>query len=264
MEKARDFQKSIYFCFIDDAKAFDCVDHNKFWQVLKEMGVPDHLISLLRNIYAGQEATVRTGYRTTDRFKIEKGVWQGCLLSPCLFNLDAEHIMRKTGLDESKVAIKIALRNINNLRYADDTTLLAESKQELKSLLMRVKKESTKVGLKLNIKKTKIMVSSPLNSLKIDGEEMEVVTDFIFLRSKISADGDCSQEIKRHFLLGRKTMANLDSILKNRDITLPTKVHIVKAMVFPVAMYGYESWIVRKAECQRIETFELWFWRRLL
>ncbi|KAK9411934.1 Reverse transcriptase domain-containing protein [Crotalus adamanteus] len=172
--------------------------------------------------------------------------------------------MRKAGLDESKVGIKIAGRNINNLRYADDTTLMAESEEELKSLLMRVKEESAKVGLKLNIKKTKIMASGPLNSWQIDGEEMEVVTDFIFLGSKITSDGDCSQEIKRRLLLGRKAMANLGSILKSRDITLPTKVRIVQAMVFPVAMYGCESWTIRKAERKRIEAFELWCWRRLL
>ncbi|KAF7254518.1 Retrovirus-related Pol polyprotein from type-2 retrotransposable element R2DM [Varanus komodoensis] len=204
MEKAMEFQKNICFCFIDYAKAFDCVYHNKLQQVLKEMGVPDHLICLLRNLYVGQEATVRTGHRTTDWFKIEKGVRQGCILSPCLFNLYAEHIMRKVGLDESQVGIKIARRNTNPLRYADDTTLMAESEKELKSLLMRMKEESTKVGLKLNIKKTKIMTSSPITSWQRDGEEMEVVTDFIFLGSKITADGDCSQEIKRHLLLGRK------------------------------------------------------------
>ncbi|KAF7245456.1 Retrovirus-related Pol polyprotein from type-2 retrotransposable element R2DM [Varanus komodoensis] len=253
MEKAREFQKNIYFCFINYAKAFDCVDHNKLWQVLKEMGVPDHLISLLRNLYADQEATVRTGHGTTDWFKIEKGVRQGCIPSPCLFNLYAEHIMRKVGLGESQVEIKIARRNINNLRYADDATLIAESEEELKSLLMWVKEESAK----LNIKKTKIMASGLLTSWQIDGEEMEVVTDFIFLGSKITADGDCSQELKRRFPLGGKAMANLDSILKSRDITLPTKVLIVKAMVFPVAMYGCESWTIRKAECRRIEAFEL-------
>ncbi|KAF7250283.1 putative uncharacterized transposon-derived protein F52C9.6 [Varanus komodoensis] len=171
--------------------------------------------------------------------------------------------MRKVGLDESQVGVKIAGRNINNLRYADDTTLMAESEEELKSLLMRVEEESTKVGLKLNIKKTEIMASNPITPWKIVGEEMEVVTDFIFLGSKITADGDCNQEIKRHLLLGRKAMANLDSIVKSRDITLPTKVRIVNAMVFPVTMYGCESWTIRKAECRRIETFELWCRRRL-
>ena len=163
MEKAREFQKSIYFCFIDYAKAFDCVDHSKLWKILKEMGIPDHLICLLRNLYAGQETTVRTGHGTTDWFQIGKGVGQGCILSPCLFNLYAEYIMRNAGLEETQAGIKIAGRNINNLRYADDTTLMAES-EELKSLLMKVKEESEKVGLKLNIQKTKIMASSPFTS----------------------------------------------------------------------------------------------------
>ena len=159
------------------------------------------------------------------------------------------------------VRIKIAGRNINNLRYADDTTLMAESEEELKSLLMKVKDESKKVGLKLNIQKTKIMASGPITSWEIDGE---TVSDFIWGGSRITADGDCSHEIKRRLLLGRKVMANLDSIFKSRDITLPTKVRLVKAMVFPVVMYGCESWTVKKAECQRIDAFELWCWRRLL
>ena len=264
MEKAREFQKNIYFCFIDYAKAFDCVDHNKLWKILKEMGIPDHLTCLLRNLYAGQEATVRTGHGTTDWFQIGKGVCQGCILSPCLFNLYAEYIMRNAGLEEAQAGIKIARRNINNLRYADDTTLMAESEEELKSLLMKVKEESEKVGLKLNIQKTKIMASGPITSWEIDGETVETVSDFIFLGSKITADGDCSHEIKRRLLLGRKVMTNLDSIFKSRDITLPTKVHLVKAMVFPVVMYGCESWTVKKAERRRIDAFELWCWRRLL
>ena len=149
MEKAKEFQKNIYFCFIDYAKAFDCVDHKKLWKILKEMGIPDHLTCLLRNLYAGQDATVRTGYGTTDRFQIGKGVRQGCLLSPCLFNLYTEYIMRNTGLEETQAGIKIAGRNINNLRYADDTTLMAESEEELKGLLMQVKEESEKAQLKL-------------------------------------------------------------------------------------------------------------------
>ena len=154
MEKAREFQKNIYFCFIDYAKAFDCVDHNKLWTILKEMGIPDHLICLLRNLYAGQQATVRTGHGTTDWFQIRKGVCQGCILSPCLFNLYAEYIMRNTGLEETQAVIKIAGRNTNNLRYANDITLKAESKEELKSLLMKVKEDNEKAGLKLNIQKT--------------------------------------------------------------------------------------------------------------
>ena len=171
IEKAREFQKNIYFCFIDYAKAFDCVDHNKLWKILKEMGIPDHLTCLLRNLYAGQETTVRTGHGTTDWFQIRKGVRRGCILSPCLFNLYAESIMRYAGLDEAQAGINIARRNINNLRYADDTTLMAESEEELKTLLMKVKEESGKVGLKLNIKETKIMASGPITSRQIDGKQ---------------------------------------------------------------------------------------------
>ena len=172
--------------------------------------------------------------------------------------------MRNAGLEEAQAGIKIAGRNVNNLRYADDTTLMAESEEELKSLLMKVKEENEKVGLKLNIQKTKIMVSGPITSWQIDGETMETVADFILLVSKITADCDCSYAIKRCLLLGRKALTNLDSVLKSRDITLPTKVWIVKAMVFPVVMYGCESWTIRKAEHHRIDAFELWCWRRLL
>ena len=171
--------------------------------------------------------------------------------------------MRNAGLDEAQAGIKIAGRNINNLRYADDTTLKAES-EELKSRLMKVKEESEKVGLKLNIQKTKIMASGPITLWQIDGETVETVADFIFWGSKITADGDCSHEIKRHLLLGRKVMTNIDSILKRRDVTVPTKVRLVKAMVFPVVMYGYGSWTTKKAECRRVDAFELWCWRRLL
>ena len=190
----------------------------------------------------GQEATVRTAHGTTDWFQIGKGVRQGCILSPYLFNLHAEYIMRNAELEEAQAGIKIAGRNIRNLRYADDTTLMEESKEALKSLLMKVKEDSEKVGLKLNIQKTKIMSPGPITSWQIDGETVETVADFIFRGS--TADGDCSHEIKRRVLLGRKAMTNLDSILKSRDITLPTKVCLVKAMVFPVVMYGCESWIV--------------------
>ena len=188
------------------------MDPNKLRKILKEMGIPDHLTCLLRNLYAGQEATVRTGHGTTDWFQIGKEVRQGCILSPCLFNLYAEYIMRNPGLDEAQAGIKIDGRNINNLRYADDTTLMAENEEELKSLLMKVKEESEKVGLKLNIQKTKIMASGPITSWQIDGETEEAVADFIFLGSKIIVDGDCSREIKRHLLLGRKVMSNLESI----------------------------------------------------
>ena len=172
--------------------------------------------------------------------------------------------MRNAGLEEAQAGIKIAGRNISNPRYADDTTLMTESEEELKSLLMKVKEESEKVGLELNIQKTKIMASGPITSFQIDEETVETMTDFILGSSKITADGECSHEIKRRLLLGRKVMTNLDSILKSRDITLSRKVHLVKAVVFPVVMYGCESWTIKKAECRKIDAFELWCWRRLL
>ena len=186
------------------------------WKILKEMGIPDHLTCrLLRNLYADQEATVRNGHGTTDWFKIGKGVCQVCILSPYLFNFNVESIMLNSGLDEAQAGIKIARRNINNLRYADGTTIMAESKEELKSLLMKVKEESEKAGLKLNIQKTKIMASVPITSWQTDGETMETVTDFIFLGSKITVGGDRRHEIKRCFLLGRKAMINLLLLLSH-------------------------------------------------
>ena len=246
MEKAREFQKNIYFCFIDYAKAFDCVAHSKLWKILKEMGIPDHLTCLLRNLYAGQEATVRTGHGTTDWFQIGKGVRQGCILSPYLFNLYAEYIMRNAGLEEAQTGIKTARRNLNNLRYADDTTLMAESEEELKSLLMKVKEESENIGLKLNFQKTKIMASGPITSWQIDGETVETVSDFTFLGSKITADGDCSHLSSKMLAPWKKSYDQL-SILKGSDITLPAKVCLVKAMVFPVVMDGCESWTIKKS-----------------
>ena len=196
----------------------------------------------------------RWEYQTTWPASLET-----CILSPCWFNLYAEYIRRNAGLDEAQAGIKIARRNINNLRYTDDTTLMAESEEELKSLLMKVKQESEKLGLKLNIQKTQIMASGPITSWQIDWETVETVTDFILGGSKITADCDCTHEIKRRLLLGRKVMTNTDSILNSRDITLPTK-----AMVFPVVMYGFESWTINKGEWWRIDVFELWCWRRLL
>ena len=238
------------------------MNHNKLWKILKEMGIPDHLTCLLRNLYAGQEVTVRTGHGTADWFQIGKGVRQGCILSSCLFNLYAEYILLNARLDEAQAGIKIAGRNINNLRYADNTTLMAESEEELKSLLMKVNEKSEKVGLKLNIQKTKIMASGPITSWEIDGETMETVTGFSFLGPQITADGDCSHEIKICLPFERKAMTNLDSILKSRDIT--NKRPIVKGMVFPGVMFGCESWTVKKAERWRIDAFELGCWRRLL
>ena len=199
----------------------------------KGIGIPDYVTCLPRNLYAGREATVRTGDGANDWFKIGKGLHQGYILSPCLSNLYAEYIMSNAGLDEAQAGIKISGRYINNLRYADDTTLMAESK-ELEHLLMKVKEECEQAGLKLNIQKTEIMASSPITSWQIYGETMKRVIGFIFLGCKIAADGDCSHENKRCLLLGRKAMANLDSVLKSRDITLLTKIHLVKS-------YGFSS-----------------------
>ena len=194
----------------------------------------------------------------TDCFQTGKGIRQGCMLSPCLFNLYVEYIMRNAGLEETQAGIKIAGRSINNLRYTDDSTLMAESEEELKSLLMKMKEESEKVGVKVNIQKTKIMAYGPITSRQIDAETMETVIDFIFGGSQITAYGDCGHEIKRHLFLGRKAMNNINSILKSRDITLSTKVHLVKVMVFAVVIYGCESWTIKKDEHWRIDAFELW------
>ena len=200
--KSKGIPKNIYFCFIDYAKDFDCVDHNKLWNILNEMGIPDHTSCLLRNLYAGQEATIRNGYETTDWFQIKKGVCQGCVFSPCLFNLYANYITKNAGLHESQTGIKIAGWNNNHLRSAEDTTLMAESKEELRSLLVKWKRRVKKAGLNLNIQKAKMVASGPIIPWQIDGETMETVR-FHFLGSKINADSDCSHEIKRCLFLGR-------------------------------------------------------------
>ena len=264
MEKTREYQKEIYMCFIDYSKAFDCVDHSKLWNGLRTMGIPEHLILLIKNVYMEQEATVRTVYGDTEGFKIGKGVRQGCILSPYLFNMYSECIMRKAGLEEEEAGIKIGGLKINNLRYADDTTLMAESEQHLKSLLRKVKEESLRSGLKLNISKTKIMTNGKCNSFEIDGNKIEIIENFIFLGSKINKDGTCEEDVRRRIMLGRTAMMDLSKIMKDRDITRRTKIRIIKAMVFPVATYGCESWTLRKKERKKIDAFELWTWRRLL
>ena len=238
------------------------MDHNKLWKILKEMGMPDHLTYLLRNLYTGQETTVRTGQGTTDWFQIGKGVHQGYILSPCLFNLYTEYIMRNAGLDEAQAGIKIAGRNINNLlcRWHHPNGRNWRGTEEL---LDESEREEWKAGLKFNIQKAKIMASSPITSWQIVGEKVETVKYLIFSGSKINVDGDCSHKIKRCLLLGRKAMTNLDSVLKSRGITLLAKVHIGKAMDFLVVMYRYESWTIMKANCWRIDAFELWCQRRL-
>ena len=246
-EKAREFQKNIYFCFIDYIKAFVWITTNG--KILKEMGILDNLPCLLRNLYAGQVATVRTGHGTTDWFQIGKGVRQGCIYChPAFLTYMQSTSCEMPGWMNQKLESRLPGEiSITSYRQ-NDTTLMAEHEEELKSLLMKVEEESEKVGLKLNIQKTKIMVSGPITSWETDGEPVKTVSDFILGGSKITADGDCSHEIKRHLLLGRKDMTNLDSIFKSRDITLPIRVRLVKAMVFLVVMYGCESWTVKKAE----------------
>ena len=219
-----------------------CGSKSKLWKILKEMEIIDHLTCLLRNLYANQEATVRTLHGTTDSFQTGRELWQGCVLSPCLFNFYAEYIMWHAKLDEAQAGIKIARRNVNNLRYADDTTLMEENEEELKSLLIKVKLKSWHV------------VPSLHSNRRGKWKQWHI----FFSGSKITLDSDCSHEIKRSLLLGRKVVTNLDSVLKSREITLPTKTHTVKVMVFPVVMYGCESWTIKKAEYQRVDAFELW------
>ena len=234
-----------------------CVTAN--WKIHQEMGISDHHTCLLRNLFAGQEATARIRYETMDWFQIGKGIHQGCILSPCLFNLYAELIMLNVMLDEAQAGIKSVGRNINNLRYSDNITLMAESTEELKSLLMKVKEESEKFGLKFNIEKTKIMALGPINSLQISGETMEIVRDFISWTSKSLYIVTTAMKIKDACSC-KKSYFQPRQHIKNRHITLPLKVHLVKAMVSPVGKYGCKSWTIKKADCQRIDPFELWCW----
>lgn len=264
MEETREFQKKIFICFIDYSKAFDCVDHNKLWIGLSSMGVPEHLIVLLKELYSDQEAIVRTEYGDTEWFNINKGVRQGCILSPYLFNMYSENIMRSAGIEEENIGIKIGGTNINNLRYADDTTLLAENEEDLRKLLSKVKTESLNFGLRLNIKKTKIMTSGNMTDFVFDNEKIEVVKSFVFLGSRLDDDGRCAEDVKRRIMLGRSAMTSLEKIMKDRDISMNTKIRIVNTLVFPVVLYGCESWTLRKEERKRIDSFELWCWRRLL
>ena len=263
IEKAREFQKSNYFCFIDYAKAFDCASKQTVENFERDGNTRPSYLPPEKPV-CSQEATVRTGYRTMDWFQIGKGVRQGCILSPCLFIYMQSTSCEMPGWMRPQAGIKIAGRNTSKVRYADDTALMSEREEEIKSLLLKVKEESEKSGLKLNFQKTKIMASGLITSGKIDGETMETVRDFIFLGSKITADGDCSHEIKRRLLLGRTVMTKLDTILTSRDITLLTKVVLVERVIFPIVMHRCESWTIKKAEHWRIGAFELWCWKRLL
>ena len=264
METAREFQQEVYLCFIDYSKAFDCVDHVTLWNVLGEMGVPLHLIDLMRNLYHQQEAAVRTEHGDSEWFGVGKGVRQGCILSPYLFNIYAEHIIRKANLDQCGCGVRVGGRNVDNLRYADDTTLVASSKSGLVEMIERVKAESAKLGLRLNTSKTKIMTTAGETDFKVEGQRLEVVQEFVFLGSLIKDDGSCEREVRRRIALGRKAMTGLRPIMKDRGVPVATKLNLVNAMVFPVVTYGSESWTVRKTEERRIEAFELWCWRRVL
>ena len=264
MERSREFQRPIYMCFIDYSKAFDCVDHPTLWNMMREMGIPAHMIQVIRSLYIGQKARVRTESGVTESFDIGKGVRQGCILSPYLFNLYSEYIMRQADLGELEIGVRIGGRKINNLRYADDTTLLAESKADLLQLLEKVKQQSIKAGLHLNFKKTKVMATEDLDEFLLDGKKIDIVGDFIFLGSKIQNSGRCEGEIIRRLALGRAAMTGLNKIWRDKNITTETKSRIVNALVFPVVMYGSESWTITKAMRKRIDSFELWCWRRLL
>ncbi|XP_049711397.1 leucine-rich melanocyte differentiation-associated protein isoform X1 [Elephas maximus indicus] len=228
------------------------------------MGIPEHLIVLMRNLYIDQEAVVWTEQGDTDWLKVRKGMRQGCILSAYLFSLCAEQIIREAGLYEEEWGIRIRGRLINNLRYADDTTLLAESEEDFKHLLMKIKDHSLQYGLHLNIKKTKILTSGPVSNIMINGEKIEVVKDFILLGSTIKSHGSSSQEIKRRTAMGKSAAKDLFKVSKIKDVTLKTKVHLTQAMVFSITSYACESWTVNKEDRRRVDAFELWCWRRTL
>ncbi|CAF3322374.1 unnamed protein product [Rotaria socialis] len=256
MGKAREYQKEFYLCFIYYSKTFDCVNHEKLWSVLLEMGVPKHLIILVKNLYTNQQASVTTEYGNTKWFNIGKGVRQGCILSPYLFNLYAEHIMRKAEIDEAVGGIKIGGRNINNLRYTDDATIMAAA-DDLQYLLQKVKEKNAAAGLQLNMKKTFVMTNGSIQEFHIGNDQVEIVKEFIFLGSIINIDGNCSNEIKTRLLLDRKATVNLDKFIKSKDISLATKIRITKTMVFSVTTYGCESWTIKQADRRKIDAFKL-------
>jgi exonuclease III len=264
IERAREYNQDYFFCFIDYSKAFDSVDHDRMWITLRDMGFPSHLVDLLKGLYDNQTAKVRTDYGDTECFGIGKGVRQGCILSPCLFNLYAERIMREAGLDDTEEGIHVGGRIINNLRYADDSTLAATEEEELKNMLRRTKEASEKGGLSLNLLKTKVMTSASISKFEVDGVNIEIVKNFIFLGSNIREDGDCRDEIVRRLALGRSALTGMNRIWKDKDVKTRTKRKLVETLVFPIVMYGSESWTMRKRERERIDAFENWCWRRIL
>ena len=264
MERQREYGQEVHMCFIDYSKAFDCIDHTLLWKTLIEMGIPMHLVKILKGLYVDQGAVLRTEYGDTGKFKVRKGVRQGCILSPFLFNLYAERIMRNAGLEETTEGVKIAGKILNNLRYADDTTLLAGKKNDLVELIRRVKRESEKAGLYFNIKKTKIMTTAAWESFEVDGEEIEVVASFTFLGSMIEKGGRSEMEIKRRITLGKTAMNGLSKIWKDKHVSVETKKRLVRALIFPVVMYGCESWTKTQSMEKKINACEMWIWRKML
>lgn len=264
MERQREYGQEVHLCFIDYSKAFDCVDHALLWKTLSEMGIPMHLITLLKNLYGNQVAVVRTEHGDTSSFRIKKGVRQGCILSPYLFILYAERIMREAGFDDEAEGVRIAGRIVNNLRYADDTTLLAEKKEKLKDNIRRLKCASEKAGMYFNIKKTKIMTTEKWSYFEVDGEEIEVVSSFCFLGAMMESEGGCEREIRRRITLGKTATQGLEKIWKDKSVSLGTKTRIVKAMILPVVLYGCETWTKTKALEKKIEACEMWIWRKML
>jgi len=264
MEHQHEFGQDVFFCFIDYTKAFDCVDHAKLWKSLLEFGFPKHIVCVLQRLYDGQKATVRTEHGDTEEFTIGKGVRQGCILSPVLFNMYGERIMREAGLDISMEGIRIGGRCINNLRYADDTTLAATGEERLRQLIRSVQNASGKYGLYLNVGKTKVMTTANIDSFIMDGNRIEVVNSFNFLGSTIERTGGCTKEIRRRIGLGKAAMMNLSKIWKDKGISASTKVMLVRALIFPILKYGCESWTVKKKDKEMLMSCELWCWRRLL
>ena len=249
-EKCHEFGQLLYLCFIDYSKAFDCVDHEKLWLALRKIGIPECLINVLCSLYNRQEATVRTEKGSTEWFNIGKGVRQGCILSRYLFNMYTEIIMRKA-LDSTETGVKIGGQVIDNMRYADDTTLMEDTEHGMKNLIKRVKDESEKAGLYLNIKKTKLMTTDNITEFKIDDEYIEIVESFIFLGSQITRNGGGDSEIRRRIGMTRATMKQLAHVIKNNDLTLKTKIRLVNTLIFSVFLYGCESWTIRKKKEKR-------------
>ena len=264
MEAAHEYQQDLYMCFIDYSNAFDRVDHNMLSNVFREMGIPEHLIILMFNLYQNQKATVRTEHGNSGWLGIEKGVRQGCILSPYLFNRYSEAIMRKACLGEAKDGIRMGCLKVNNLIYADDTILIATTKEVLACLLGKVKEVSEKFGLFLNFKKAKVMTTGVVDKFIVGSESLEVIDSFIFLGTAIDKTGTCSKEIKRRLALGRVALRKLDKIWKSNDASIGTKRRLVQALVFPVVMYWAETWTVLKTDRKKIDAFELWCWRRIL